>query len=370
MKIEVMIYVYLAICVGMIAFNIINAVLSRSRDKKMLRVSHGFHEHITCEFQYLEENGDIHDSHKKYLSKKLKRIGNMRAFDKALEGEYSNNPTLVQNYLYCLSSVFVSLTISYCNKDDMEASYFPYIIKKYKILEERPFDVMLDMLYALLHKPSIYCRENAMQAIYTIGDPSCVIKALKIIDNPNQFYHNKLLTDGLLNFNGAPEKLHAALWEAFEDFSCEMQVTLLNYFRFSSGDHCERILELMIDESRDDEIRFSCIRYFGKYRFDKAYPYLLVYADCKSEARWEYSAIAFLALSIYPFPETTALLKSNLYHRNWYIRYNASLGLEKMGLTYLDLIDVIEGNDRYASEILRYRFDVRGIREEEKEAGA
>lgn len=39
-----------------------------------------------------------------------------------------------------------------------------------------------------------------------------------------------------------------------------------------------------------------------------------------------------------------------------------------MGIGYLDLIDVLEGKDRYASEILRYRFDIRGIGERKKEA--
>ena len=61
------------------------------------------------------------------------------------------------------------------------------------------------------------------------------------------------------------------------------------------------------------------------------------------------------------------MLKANLYHRNWYIRYNASQSLVDLGLTYLDLIDIVEGEDRFASEILRYRFHMRDIIEEERE---
>lgn len=366
MKIEIMIYVYLAICVGMILFNIVSAVLSRLRDKRISNINKHFNEQILNELAYLEQSGNIHNSHKKYLSKKLKRIGNMRSFDIMLEGEYTENPELVQQYLHRLNGVFVSLTISYCKKEAMEAAFFPYIIKKYRILQGRPFNSMMDMLYSLLTEPSIYCRENAMQAIYTTGEAECVLKALKIVDNPNRFYHNKLLTDGLMNFEGSFLKLNTALWEAFEDFSAQMQLTLLNYFRFSSGDHCQQFLKLMIDKNRDDEIKFACIRYFGKYRFDEAYPYLLQYADCRNDARWEYCAIASSALSSYPCKKTIECLKANLYHHNWYIRFNASLALEKMGLTYMDLIDIVEGNDRYASEILRYRFDVRDMIDEER----
>ena len=370
MKIETMIYVYLAICVGMIIFNIVSAVLSRTRDKRISKMNRRFNEQIEDELRYLEQSGDIHSSHKKYMSKKLKRIGNMRSIDIMLERKYDENPSLVKQYLHELNAVFVSLTIIYYKKDAVEAAFFPYIVKKYRILEGRPFDSVIDMLYLLLTEPSIYCRENAMQAIYTTGDPDCVLKALKIVDNPNRFYHSKLLTDGLMNFRGSYSKLNTALWDAFEDFSVQMQLALLNYFRFSSGDNCERIFKLMTDESLDDEIRFACIRYFGKYRYDEAYPYLLKYADCRNDVRWEYCAIASSALSTYPCRETTELLKSNLYNRNWYIRFNASMALEKMGLTYIDLIDIVEGNDRYASEILRYRFDIRDMIDEERRAGA
>lgn len=370
MKIEVMIYAYLAICIAMIAFNITSAVLSRRRDKKLLRVSQGFEDSIVNELKWLEEKDEVHDRHRKYLTKKLKRVGNMRAFDKALEIKYSENPELVQKYLHSIGSVFVSLTIGYFKKDSIEAAYFPYIIKKYRIIRGRPFDAMIDMLYALLHETSIYCRENAMQAIYTIGDPSCVVKALTLIDKQKIFYHNKLITDGLLNFDGNADKLNEALWESFEDFSIEMQITLINYFRFSSGSHCERILQIMINNDRDDEIRFSCIRYFGKYHYTKAYDYLLEYADSRNDTRWEYAAIASAALCIYPTDKTIEVLKSNLFNRNWYIRFNSSQSLENMGLTYLDLIDIVEGNDRYASEILRYRFDIRDIKEEERKEEA
>lgn len=42
--------------------------------------------------------------------------------------------------------------------------------------------------------------------------------------------------------------------------------------------------------------------------------------------------------------------------------------LEQLGFGYRDLIDVIEGHDRYASEILRYRFDVRELEERKEDA--
>lgn len=367
MKVEVLIYVYLAICVGMILFNITSAILARFRERKLLRASRGFQDRIMEELEHCEEQTGVSEDHKAYLTRKLKHIGNMRAFDLCLEQVYQDDPERIRQYLRDISSVFVSLAISYGKKDDIEAAYFPYIIKKYRVLTGRPFDAMLDLLYTLLHEPSIYCRENAMQAIYSVGEADCVVKALKTVDSQPNFYHAKLLTDGLLNYDGDRKRLSEALWAEFESFSLHMQLALLNYFRFSSGDHCERMLALLADESRDDEIRFSCIRYFGKYRYDPAYEILLSCADIRRETRWEYAAIASSALSAYPSDRTVEVLKANLYHRNWYIRYNASQSLVDLGLTYLDLIDIVEGEDRFASEILRYRFHMRDIIEEERE---
>lgn len=370
MKIEVMIYVYLAICVGMIAFNITSAVLSRVNDKRMVRVSDGFDEIILENLRLLEKTGIVDDKHKHYLVKKLKRIGNFRAFDMALEQEYEKKPELVKQYLQSMGSTFTYLTICYRKRDPVETAYFPYIMKKYEILNGRPFDAMIDMLYSLLSEPSIYCRENALQAIYTIGDADCVIRALKIIDAQNKFYHSKLLTDGLLTFMGNKESLGDALWEFYPEASGDMKITILNYFRFSNVRYCERFYDIMTDEKCDDEIRFSCIRYFGKCYYDKAYPVLLDFARGQNELRWEYSAIASIALGTYPTDETIEVLKVNLHNSNWYIRFNASQALERIGLTYSDLIDIVEGKDRYASEILRYRFDVRDIMEDEKGAAA
>ena len=45
-----------------------------------------------------------------------------------------------------------------------------------------------------------------------------------------------------------------------------------------------------------------------------------------------------------------------------------SKSLEQLGFGYRDLIHVIEGHDRYAAEILRYRFDVRELEERKEDA--
>lgn len=367
MKIELIIYVYLFICTGMIAFNIISVFVYHRRDIKTTRISRGFEETIKTELSNIKNGESVSENHLNYMTAALQREANMIAFDKVMDRICEADSQTVKEYLISLESVFVTVSEKYLRKDEIAAAYFPYIIGRYGILSEEPPEQIVRMLFVLLDQPSIYSRENAMQALYTTGNTEYVVKALKNIDRGNHFYHSKLISDGLLRFKGEAAALQKKLWEEFETFSTEMKVTLLNYFRFSSGEYGDRFLTIMNDESQDDEIRFACIRYFGKYFYKEAEQALVFYADCDNGLREEYCIIASMALALYPGEQTVKTLKKNLGNRNWYIRYNSSASLEKLGMTYLDLIDIIEGNDRYASEILRYRFDIRNVIEEERE---
>ena len=366
--VQILIYVYLGICAGMILFNIATALLSRRREHRSFRDGIRLELTVSRELDRLAETGAVSERHLRFMERRLRRVNGMAAFDAALERLCVRRPELTRSYLTALNGVTITLAEDYCRRDEIAAAYFPYIIKKYQLLGGADDAPLKEVLLKLLNEPSIYCRENAMQALYTSGDAQIIVRALRIIDASSLYYNTKLLADGLLNFNGDKTQLAEALWAAFEDFKVWMQVTILNYFRFSSGAHCERVLALLNDGARDDELRFSCLRYLGRYPYPPAYADLLRYATPSENARWEYAAIASSVLASYPGAETAAVLKRNLYHPNWYIRFNASKSLEQLGFGYRDLIDVIEGNDRYASEILRYRFDMHALEEKEKEA--
>jgi len=323
--VQILIYVYLGICAGMILFNIVTALLSQRREHRPFRDGIRLELTVERELDHLALTGEVNEEHLRYMERRLRRVNGLAAFDAALEHLCVRRPELTRSYLTALNGVMIALA------ED-------------------------------------YCRENAMQALYTAGDPAVLVRALRIIDASSLYYHSKLLSDGLLNYTGDTWELADALWEAFDAFQPWMQVTLLNYFRFSSGAYCEKIHALLNDGARDDEVRFSCLRYLGHYPYPPAYADLLRYATPSENARWEYAAIASSVLASYPGAETAAVLERNLYHPNWYIRFNASKSLEQLGFGYRDLIDVIEGHDRYASEILRYRFDVRELEERKEDA--
>ena len=72
---------------------------------------------------------------------------------------------------------------------------------------------------------------------------------------------------------------------------------------------------------------------------------------------WEYKAIGASALAKYKSKEVIDVLKDALKSNNWYIRYNASESLVSLDVEYMELVDIYNGADRYAREILEYKIE-------------
>ena len=126
MKVEILIYAYLAVCASMIVFNIVCVFIFRKKDRNIRNRSIDFTDIIKAQL----DQGMIDEAHKDFLRKKLKKINHMMAFDDALEKFYDQRPEDIKKYILDLSSVFVFLTLKYNEKDQIQAAYFPYIIKK------------------------------------------------------------------------------------------------------------------------------------------------------------------------------------------------------------------------------------------------
>lgn len=366
MNVETMIYAYLTICVSMIMFNCACTVVFRRSSKALDQRSSHLEEEIQGQIRRIELGEPVEESHKKLLRKKLAWTSHLMAFDEALDRLLKQNADAVWVYLREISPVFPYLALENRYYSAMKLTYFAYVVKKYRIVQGKPVGPILDIMMRLLREPSLYCRENALQAIYSTGDCGCVLRALKEVDAGSRFHHAKLLTDGLLVFSGDSKELGGALWRAFGQFSDRMKVVILDYFRFSGMELRQELLQLLADSREDDELRFSCIRYFGKYPYDQAFPLLIGFAERAEDNRWEYAAIAATALASYPCQRSIDVLKKDLSNSNWYIRFNAAKSLERFGLSYLELSDVLEENDRYAREILQYQIDMKNAREEQE----
>lgn len=364
MKIEVMIYVYIAICVSMMVFNVVCIFVLKHRAKALTSDSEKYEKLIREQLERIKNYEPVTEKHKTFLKKVLQKTSCVTAFDKALDGIYASEPELVEKYCMSIYPVFEYLTYKYISKDTLQIAYFPYILHKYGILKHEDSANLKDVLFELLRSVNVYCRENTLKAIYGMQNPEMAAEALKVIDKNLYFHHPKLVCDGLLTYKGDKETLKECLLENFDAYSVRMQLNILNYFRFGNVRCDEKMLGILTDEKADNELRYSAIRYFEKYPCDEAGSFIRTLAENLEGRPWEYQSIASSALKSYPGDVTFRILVANLSNSQWYIRQNSAVSLEKLGYTYHDLISVFDGNDRYAREIMRYRLDTRNAQKE------
>lgn len=366
MNVETMLYAYLAVCTGMIVFNCVSIFVFRRRNRQLRWNSARLKRRIREEIGQMQQGQPVREQHIRWLTRKLRRTRALMAFDQTLEQLQEEQPRDTAEYLRQIRPVFTCLAMDHWYHDPMQKTYFAYVLRKYGILEGRPVPVLVEFLLRLLEENSLYCRESALQALYSTGDSGCVLLALRVVDDSEKFHHAKLLTDGLLTFRGDRQQLAQSLWRAFETFSVPMQTVILDFIRYGGIRLPEELLGILADENREDELRFSCIRYFTKFPYPPAYPLLLQFVEHTRNRRWEYAAIAATALGAYPGERSVLALKKALSSAVWYVRFNAAKSLEAFHLTYMELSDVMDSGDRYAREILQYQMDLARAKEHQE----
>lgn len=85
MFVQILIYVYLGICAGMILFNIVTALLSQRREHRSFRDGIRLELTVSQELDRLAETGAVSERHLRFMERRLRRVNGMAAFDAALE---------------------------------------------------------------------------------------------------------------------------------------------------------------------------------------------------------------------------------------------------------------------------------------------
>lgn len=358
MRIELLIYCYGAVCLSMILFNCVYILAFRRQKRRIRKDSSRLSKRIAEQIARIRRGEGVEDRHLAYLNRKLVKLKHLRAFDLSLEAllEDEADSVAAEQYLIESRGVMLYLAICYSKKENMQCAYYAHLLAKYSVCRFGGQDELMNVLLDYLKKDSLFCRQNAMCALYRSQSEEKVLEGVLTLDAQQTFFHSKILSDGLLTFEGDHSKLIARFWEMLDRFSTVTQTAILTYIRFESGDYSEQMLAILDDERRDSELRFCAIRYFGKYPYEPARELLLKFSSDIDEKHWEYAALSVSSLAAYPGAETVEVLKKALSASVWYVRYNAALSLEMLGLCYSDLLDVIGGNDRYAREMVLYRF--------------
>lgn len=363
MRVEILIYLYGAVCASMIVFNVIYNLLLRGSEPRMERRCRKMKGQIDRQLDRIKMDQKVEETHMTDLRHSLCRINNLMAFHQALQKNFSNDPELCRKYLRQIRPVMLYTAIVYRKKEYIQAGYFAYVLSCYTTDRQMTVDSLQEIMLDYVKKPNLYCRFNALKALYHFAAPEYIVEAFRIQDDGSVFFHEKLLTEGLLTYWGDHEKLTALLWQAFPSYTVHTRHAILNYIRFRSGNYQNEMYGIMEDPKENKELRLAAIRYFGKYYYEPSRQWLLKFVKDKDSTQWEYATVAAASLAAYPDKETINALKEALHSGNWYVRYAAAQSLEHLQVDYTDVIDIAAGNDRYAREMMLYRLESRKLQE-------
>ena len=361
MKVEIVIYIYGAVCASMIVFNIIYNLLLKGSGSRMQNRCQKMRSKINAQISRLAAGKNVEEAHLQELRRKLSHINHLMAFHQVLQEDMEKKPDLYREYRHQMRPVVIYMAAVYRDKENMQAGYFAYFLSCYTADKQMAMDSLQDILLDYVQKSNLYCRFNALQALYHFGTPETIAKALRIADDGSVFLHEKLITEGLLSYTGDYHALIEELWKNIMRYSPHTQLAILNYIRFRSGEYQREMYEIMMDKKADKELRLAAIRYCGKYPYEPVYGPLLAFVEDKDDTKWEFATVAASSLASYEGAAVIDALKEALHSSNWYVRYAAAQSLEHLHVNYGDVVDITAGSDRYAREMLMYRLESRKL---------
>lgn len=364
-KPEMILYFYMASCLAVLVFNILYIFVDKYKGRRLEHRSLEMVDEISGQIQDTKE-GNIQEAYFFGLARRLRKLEKLRAFEFSMDEIQKTVPKEdMKEYLEHLRRVFLELVPIYEKRDEIEQAYFASLVEKFEIDRgHKGYDGLMDLMIRMVVNKGVYVRENALKALYMMGNKEAVLAAWEKMED-NEIYHSKkLLSDGLLSFTGDRGGLARLLFGHRDRFEPRLILPVMQFIRFLGEDFRSEFLEIMKKETEDKEIRLEAVRYFRKYPYGPAREALQRFLQYHEFLDWEYAAVAAQALASYPGPDTVDCLKEGLKAANWYVRLNCADALiVGLKIQKKDLFDVYNGRDRYAREILHYvteKIEIKG----------
>lgn len=349
MRVNDLIYFYIFMCVSLLLFNISYILRSKNREELQRRRVRHWEKQLQKAAEATSDAGVIPHATRRMLVAKLVNIYDLMAFMSAAEPKLQDPQ--VRQLLDGFYPVFVDLGKVYGKMPPMERAFFAYVVSMCRPVNPKEGDQLGEILLEMLDDSTVYCRENVLQALYAMGNPNTVEKALSRLDSNGWYHHPNLLSDGLASFQGDREALARQLWAKCQSWNEFTQAGIVRFAASITDSMQEPFLEALQDKSTQNETMFALVRYFQRRPCDKALPKLCELA--RSGANGGPAIAACAALANYPCKASVEALKVALCSRNWYIRKNAARSLVSLNVPMAQLRE-LAANDRYAREMLEY----------------
>ena len=172
MRIEVILYIYGAVCASMIVFNVVyNLVLKTSQPRLDKRVR-DMEERVGEQLERIRRGEPVEEAHLERLGRKLSRVKNLMAFDRVLspiaQDGYDSDG---RQYLIQIQPVILYLAVLYQKRENIQAAYFSYILSRYMLQSHMPIQALQDVLLGYVQKDKdVYKRQHQIRATESCMD--------------------------------------------------------------------------------------------------------------------------------------------------------------------------------------------------------
>lgn len=351
---EALVFVYMVICFSILLFNLFAIGKNHVRERFIEKCRRQWLTRIEQQLACQDCSREKKEQHRRLLNRKLRYLVELIAYQQAAAELQVHQPEELYAYLKQYRDCFVQVAFQLTRKDLVTQAYVVYVIGQFRLLNAGFEDELTRLVLQILLHNSVYCRENAFQALVASGNPQSVTQAVLLLSRNEIQHSQKLISDDLLRFPGDQNALAQQLWQRMDELTPVYQCALINYFRMVGPQFAELLFARLNDPRQDPEIHFAVLRYLRRWPDPQAYPRLLELLQDESRS-WEYAALAASALDSYPGSQTIECLKQGLHSRFWHVRYNSAQALLNLHVPLAQMQDILTGPDRYAREILEYK---------------
>ena len=335
---------------SVLIFDVVCIFYRKASDLKMKKIEEKI-------FMLIKQSSDhIDDKHLRKLSRILKKTSYFISFVHVIQ-ELDEEERI--NYLSSIKSIFLSLTPYYEKREVIFQTFYVHFLRSYPFIYSENNNVIVKYLKDSTLSSSVYLRENALIALYKTGQVEYLKDVFFNMNYRNVNHHHKLITDGLLMFNGDVNCLSSMLISEFNNYNENFKIACINYFNYKRVACEEDIYKFLSSNNESKEVRIACIRYFSNIPYEKVIPLLYDFV-MDDKDNWEYATVAAYALSSYKSPDTREVLVKALHSHNWYVRNNAASSLIK--ISRKDYIKKITNSldDKYAKDAVNYQLHILG----------
>lgn len=350
------IFFYIFICVSLLIYDLSYIMLANHNKKKHLRRIRIWKKELNNILSFMGQGYSLEENHKIKLKRKLVRVRELMAYNEAIKAVFKEKDNL-EKYFWSFRHEFRYLAILYKKRESMDRAFISFLLSDYYASANYAKDELGEILLTYLDDSTVYCRENVLHGLYSIGNIGAVENAFSMFNEMEWYHYPRLISDGLISFSGDKVELVWRLWKHLEDWEDGLIVAVIQFASIISDVFSQEFLLALEDDNTPLEIRYELLRYFQRWYYEPAGEFLIKCILSDEIDKVGLAIVASNVIGFYPGNETIEALKKAVLSQDWYVMRNAASSLVTLGITLTEVDEVKESGNLDAVDMLEYMIE-------------